>query len=561
MPQSHTPPAECSGKRCAAIRAASLSYGVAALVFLVLFLLNWFVVEKYFPAPSAAVERATAVISSQAYQSKARDKIAVLELNDPYLQWLETTWPPSYALYQSMLEDVAQHAPRSIFLDIALVHSRSDSGVAALIESLCAITRSGIPVYLAAMKDADKGLYLRSELMEAARQKAVDSPQSPPCFQLVDVAYKPDEGTHLATSYPLTQPYPSAAFAIASDVWLQDCMQQRRRTVPAGQEAAYRQDCQAQIHAQALPKTMSLTWGMDEHLRKPYPQWTGCALQPKFWWELLPQPLRKAWSASDTLVMPCPFHEHVPLRMIADPHSDEEFNALRKSLEGRHVMIGAVVRGINDMVNAPIQGYIPGVYLHAMALDNLLTDYPHIKSGDAPQQAMPLGGWLIAALVAWVCFLIHELGRITFLLDSASTVLRTRAGATYNYWYQRAGQETMQLLRWLGFKCCEIASSLFISSLVFGVFLKFEYSIQTLAQVIAVVFGLQWTGITAKVYESMRRIFDPSPRRRNIHVHQSASSLPPGDFERSAASRRCWGRTSLSAHADQRDSAKNAGPV
>ena len=515
------------------IRHAWSSYAIAAIVFLALFVLNWFVVEKYFPAPSAAVERATAVIGSQAYQSKAREKVAVLELNDAYLEWLEMTWPPSYALYQSMLEDIAQYRPRSIFLDIALVHSRSDSGIQALIDTMCRIADDdGIPIYLAAMKDADKGLYLRSELMDAAKRRAMQSPQAPPCFHLVSVTYSPDEGTHLATTYPLHNPYPSAAFAIASEVWLQDCVSEKRSTTGSAASPDHVAHCQAELAAKPMPQSMSLTWAMWGHdTSKSYQQWKQCEHKPHYLWELLPQPLRKAWYSPEALPMPCPFHDHVPLRMIADPHSDAEFNMLRSSLEGRHVMIGAVVRGINDMVNAPIQGYIPGVYLHAMALDNLLTDYPYIKSGDAPQEAMPLGGWVLAAVVAWVCFLMHEVGRVLFQVDAPVGGEKHKSGAHKDKdapssqpstWPGRAWQEAWRLFRWVGFKVTEIVSSLFLSGLVFAVFLKFDYSIQTLAQVMTVVFGLQWTGITNNVYESVCRIFfgdTTSHVEEKIHAH------------------------------------------
>lgn len=514
----------------AGIRHACSSYAIAAVVFVALFVLNWFVVEKYFPVPSAAVERATAVIGSQAYQSKARDKIAVLELNDPYLEWLEMAWPPSYALYQSMLEDIAQYGPRSIFLDIALVHSRTDSGIRSLLETMCRIADTGIPIYLAAMKDAGKGLYLRGELMEAAKQRAMQSPQAPPCFHLVSVTYSPDEGTHLATTYPLNNPYPSAALAIASEVWLQECVSKKRRSTDSAASPDLVALCQAELAAKPMPQSMSLTWAMGAHdTNKSYQQWKQCEHKPHYLWELLPLPLRKAWYSPEALPMPCPFHEHVPLRMIADPHSDAEFNMLRSSLEGRHVMIGAVVRGINDMVNAPIQGYIPGVYLHAMALDNLLTDYPYIKSGDAPQESMPLGGWLLAAVVAWVCFLMHAVGRVVFQVDAPVGVEKQKTGAQKDAPSSqpstslgRAWLEMSRLLRWVGFKVTEIVCSLFLSGLVFAAFLKFDYSIQTLAQLMTVVFGLQWTGITNNVYESVRRIFfgdTTSHVEEKIHAH------------------------------------------
>jgi hypothetical protein len=47
--------------------------------------------------------------------------------------------------------------------------------------------------------------------------------------------------------------------------------------------------------------------------------------------------------------------------------------ALAPYLAGRYVLVGANIPGYNDFANSPVHKLIPGVYLHAMALDNFLT--------------------------------------------------------------------------------------------------------------------------------------------------------------------------------------------
>jgi hypothetical protein len=50
-------------------------------------------------------------------------------------------------------------------------------------------------------------------------------------------------------------------------------------------------------------------------------------------------------------------------------------------LAGRFVFVGTQLSGLNDQVYSPVHGYLPGVYKHAMAVDNLITyraDYPTI---------------------------------------------------------------------------------------------------------------------------------------------------------------------------------------
>ncbi|GEQ98936.1 hypothetical protein JCM17844_25730 [Iodidimonas gelatinilytica] len=45
---------------------------------------------------------------------------------------------------------------------------------------------------------------------------------------------------------------------------------------------------------------------------------------------------------------------------------------LSQRLKGRHVLIGANVSSYPDLIESPVSGLVPGVYLHATALDNLL---------------------------------------------------------------------------------------------------------------------------------------------------------------------------------------------
>lgn len=45
-----------------------------------------------------------------------------------------------------------------------------------------------------------------------------------------------------------------------------------------------------------------------------------------------------------------------------------------KELKGRFVLVGTRLGGLNDQVYSPLHGYLPGVYKHAMALENLIMD-------------------------------------------------------------------------------------------------------------------------------------------------------------------------------------------
>lgn len=474
---------------------------LAVSVFAGMFWLQSYVIDKYFATESAAVARSTAVMGSTAYPADRRHDIAVLEVNDDYLDFMGETWPPSYALYQAIFEDVAQYQPQSIFLDITLVHSRSETGLQGLIDSLCRVGQSGIRIYLAALENPQGHLYLRPELEQLAGQGR--------CFQMVGVRYDPDGQTHLVTTYPLLgngtgseqndrdvriarSQIRSAAYQMARDVWAQDGTLQSKQ-LP---EQAMTQ--------QALPAhTLSLTWGMAPHAERfgMQPWREGCNLQPRTWKELIPAPLRNVFF--DT-TPPCPYHPLVPLALIADPHSDAQRQELDVALRGKHLMVGAKVKGVQDVVNSPIHGYIPGVNLHAMALDNLLT-LDAIKQTESSPTRIPWVLLLLAGGLGLVCFVIYELVQAVFGLGKSCPCAEAPVGGGVG---QRTKHELKKFGCWVGAKSLEILISLGLTWLVFQWVLQHtDYSIQALAQLLAVVFALQWTGITGKVFDSLHHVF------------------------------------------------------
>ena len=479
----------------------------AVLAFVLLFVVQIGIVEQYFSEESAAVARGTAVMGSSVYQSAGRSEIAVLEVNNAYLDLMAETWPPSYVLYETLLEDVAAYQPKSIFLDIALVHSRIDVGLDPLIERLCRIHQSGIPVYLAALENAQGQLYLRQGL---------DARPDGECFIKVGVRYDPDPNTHLATTYPLYGN--GAAPELDVDPEQKQAARQARQHILS---AAYRMasdDCKAQAAASngskrqcdqqapsALPQTMSLTWAMHRYPEENRPAWMACNFAPRHAIELLPGPVRRALFGT---AAPCPAHAHVSLVEIAAPKDDTVRERLHSALEGKHVMVGAVVQGVNDMVNSPIHGYIPGVYLHAMALDNLRTQWPDIKPAQA-SRSQTAWAVLIAAVLAVVCFFLHGVLQAVFGMDEDAPGAAPPSSAR---WQERLSHEVGYFARWAGAKAGEIVITLLLTWAVFMGLLNYtSHSLQTLAQMLTVVFALQWTGITRKVFKSLFYVFFQDP--------------------------------------------------
>lgn len=485
-------------------------YPITCLTFCVLVAGYVSVVYRYFPEESYTATRGTAIVGSAVYDSVAKSNIVVMELNDRYLNLVGETWPPSYVAYAAMLDDVALYQPASVFLDIALVHARQDEGLPDLIESLCRLHAQKIRVYLAGLENEAGALRLRPEL-EAEAVKA--------CYTPVGIRYDPAGNTKLALTYPLlgngAQPQssqlqqcsrrsfiPSAAYAMAMDFDPDGLLD----TLGTTQEG----------------ETMALTWSMEPHPNLGMKVWEGCTAQTHWTWELIPRPAREvlvqllpeSWVPS-SVQPPCPSHRHVPLSVVADPQTQEVGDWLRRNLQSRHVLIGASVTGVNDSVQSPVHGAIPGIYLHAMALDNLLTYGMNYKQ---PGGLHERSWWLffgVALVLGLINYRVYA-GLQRWLRAASSAVSSRRVSldgsqATSTLVLSpslcRAWSELRAMTKWCSAKLFEIAFSIALALVVFYVMQRWtQYAVQDLAQLMTVVLALQWTGVTAQVVDAVTRV-------------------------------------------------------
>lgn len=102
--------------------------------------------------------------------------------------------------------------------------------------------------------------------------------------------------------------------------------------------------------------------------------------------------------AKPEISRPCPA---VPV-IRADALLDGDPRALGALLRDKAVFLGASVAGVPDWYTSPVHGRIPGVVLHAMALDNLLTAGPRYAKRMHSQvsDAIRIGLALLVAFVA-----------------------------------------------------------------------------------------------------------------------------------------------------------------
>lgn len=393
-----------------------------------------------------------------------RDDISVLLIDDQTLSDAGEAWPASYRYQSRLIDAVALYKPRAVFFDVVFSNARSDASLPALIEAVCRVHASGTKVYLAARRGADGHFTLRPEL-EAVAQR---------CYEKVAVEYQPDIVDQTAWTYRLsdglgmTDAPRSAALAIyeneasplptlahRSDLALTWGL------VPAAHGVAWA------AAPKAVPGHAPTTVQGEGAVQKPYCRTSMNALV-----ETLPGFVRKAFDA-DADKPVCVFHSTLyPADLVTSTDAQEDF--LKSRVEGKFVMIGTALQGSNDRVHSPIHGRIPGVYLHAAALSNLLDDGAEYK------QATHLGFardwphvkvWLMLLLGLLAVLAVGTVRRSDW---GQALVRRLRHGAVRplplprEALLNKLARKGREMLGWVGWKTLVFLSSLIlVSALLF----------------------------------------------------------------------------------------------
>lgn len=308
-------------------------------------LLQWLVGEEFATREQA---RVYAPIAGAEYGNGRRDDIRVLLIDDAALAAAGQVWPARYGYSARLLSAVARYKPKAVFVDIYFSAQRDDPSLAALTRTICALRQQGIAVFMASARDGTGHYPLRPELEQLNGK----------CFDKVAIQYTPDDIDRIAWNYPLqaTSAGPDLAPLKSAALALHEAASGR----PLGN----------------VQHPLALTWG--SHQAGQGTGWRhdagpGAASYCRPWhgWaELLPQGVRDL-QYRDAEKPLCVFHETLHAGDLADTTVEGEAR-LRRELEGKLVLVGLGTTNSGDFVQSPLHGRIPGIYLHAMALDNLL---------------------------------------------------------------------------------------------------------------------------------------------------------------------------------------------
>lgn len=259
---------------------------------------------------------------------EGRAETSVVLLRDADLAAFDEPWPPRYGFHARVLKAIRANRPKALVMDIVFEDKRDDPTIAALAAELDRYRADGIPVYGATFA-ADRPL--RPEVGERVTP--------------VQVPKKIDPLDRVTRFYDLATDPPDAQLTAATMVF-RDVCDGCRDNGGCGQNPI-------RVYWANVPDT---SWN---------DRWLDCRRRPPFpWWIMQDR-------GSDFREN-CPATPAIPARILLEP-TEEDDAVIEDIVDGSVVFYGAYFHGAADAMNTPLHNDLPAVFLHSMALDNLIT--------------------------------------------------------------------------------------------------------------------------------------------------------------------------------------------
>ena len=349
------------------------------------------------------------------------DTLAVVLFDDNTLNALRAEWPAPYANHAAVLEGILAEGPTAVFVDILFVDKRPDRTLRSLVRVIEAYRAAQVPLIFAA-PPRDMQTRILPQILTALGDEAYRSPTSVVLATpgLIDPDVVPIKGTGLEKPGP--DPSDIARLAheeyAASLGYIVPTTDAPCETWPAAFDLAHlylrgarapEHDCKppttdgfpqsASLQASGIDNShpsrlMELRWSgrlpLTAREGKPGVAALGAcnsrgALAASPWLGTIVR-TAQSWLGWDKLEQRCPPIASVRAAEVLEREQvggldgkpqpcppDDDNGTTPLCFKDRIVLYGADISAARDRVETPIAGRLPGVYVHAMALDNILT--------------------------------------------------------------------------------------------------------------------------------------------------------------------------------------------
>lgn len=290
-------------------------------------------------------------VFASSYKSTGQQQVVVVVIDDAYLQRNNTYWPMPYSEQSKLFKRLLAFKPKAVFVDLLYSHDHSQGDPNQDSQLLANVferyQRQGVELLL-----ANTG-QVRGESGQTNTLAPIAQVSSPAL-----VAW-----SGLGDKYPLALETPLGVMeSPALALYRKYCQGRSCAELPADAQAA----------VQAAP--MAVQWGFRMTPEQSRISDIGHCPTSSGWFIDVGKQLLRAifWKLGNSAIPLCPYNLTLSASDL-EVTSDEDRALVAELLKDRLVMVGANITSAADLVQSPVHGKIPGVYLHAMALDNLIT--------------------------------------------------------------------------------------------------------------------------------------------------------------------------------------------
>ena len=351
------------------------------------------------------------------YPTTGREQVTVALVDEPTLHTMQMPWPWNYGAHARALDAIRAYKPKAVIVDFLFVDSRPDDTLKDLIDEIGRYKQDGIPIYFEGGTNLPYGeVPLRSELAHTG------VPIVDPTIDVYDgvVRQYPTTGMCFDRNGISGEGCPSLALRVFRDLY-------------------------PQYPLSPLKGKMELVWGtqtapINEKLNHDAFGKRQLCIEPA---GFLLRTYR-AFFDKHTALTHCPYNALVPLDGLLMGLDDED---QAKLIPGHVVIYGGSLEGAQDTSYTPVNGLQANVFVHAMALDNLIT-----FQGKPEQNVMTVAGITIGNEPAQVLAIIPVILILSFM-HMRRIRARRRKGhverSAFAEWFLDKGVEN--LWHWLAF--------------------------------------------------------------------------------------------------------------
>jgi hypothetical protein len=296
------------------------------------------------------------------YPTTGQKQISVALVDDDTLHALDMPWPWNYGEHARVLDALLAYHPRAVILDFLFVDSRPDDTLPDLIDEVHRYQKAHVPLYFEGGVDLPYGeAPLRQELVATG-------------VPILDPTISINEG--------IARQYPTTGHCYGREKPGATCLSLALKVY---------KDLYPDAPPEQLPGMIELVWGTrtDPHNAKWMHYYddnghlTSCRDSRSA--------LRRIYLAffdTSSVKAHCPYTGVIPVEALMAGDNDKDVTALATN---RIVFLGGQLEGAEDKSATPVNALQANVFVHAMALDNLITFH-----GKPEQNVMTVGGMTIS---------------------------------------------------------------------------------------------------------------------------------------------------------------------